>query len=169
MWCTYNLWKLKKKALRYTEEGHVTPVFPVNDESCCCGYWKTLGWPSHGVSSFRSVCGQGQSGGERAEGHRVLQKGETLFTRTFPLFVGRLDRESFFLPKAARQAIDFSCSDQCPAVTLHDPYQRCSNRWPSSDVYLRAHGQRARAALCAGTSNARLHFPPSLQETLTTA
>lgn len=123
MWPQYSPWMMKPAA---------------------CGYWSTLGWPSHGVSSFRSVCGQGQSGGERAEGHGVLQKGETLFTRTFPLFLLAASiGEVSSLPKAARQAIDFSCSDQCPAVTLHDPYQRYSNRWRCSDVYLRAHGAGA--------------------------
>lgn len=76
MWPQYSPWMMKPAA---------------------CGYWSTLGWPSHGVSSFRSVCGQGQSGGERAEGHRVLQKGETLFTRTFPLSVGRLNLGKFLL------------------------------------------------------------------------
>lgn len=128
-----------------------------------------LGWCSHGVFSFRSVCGQSQSGGEWAEGHGVLQKGETLFTRTFPPFVGWLNRESFFFPKAPRQAIDFSCPDQCLAVTLHDPYQHYKNQCRCCDVYLCAHGAGGRVALCAGTFDASLHFHPGLWGVLTTS
>lgn len=94
------------------------------------------------VFSFRSVCGQSQSWREWAEGCRVLQKGETLFTPTAPL-VGRLNRESFFFPRAPRQDIDFPCPDQCLAVTLHDPYQHYKNQCRCSDVYLFAHSAGA--------------------------
>lgn len=80
----------------------------------------------------------------------------------FPFLLAASIGEVSSLPKAARQAIDFSCSDQCPAVTPHDPYQRYSNRWRCSDVYLRAHGAGARVALCAGTFDASLRFRPSL-------
>lgn len=47
----------------------------------------------------------------------------------FPSLLAASIGKSFFVPKAPRQAIDFSWFDQCPAVTLHDPYQRYSNRW----------------------------------------
>lgn len=94
------------------------------------------------VFSFRSVCGQSQSGRERAEGCRVLQKGETLLTPAAPL-AGWLDRESFFFPRAPRQAIDSACPDQCLAVTLHDPYQHYKNQCRCSDVYLFAHSAGA--------------------------
>lgn len=92
--------------------------------------------------SFRSVCGQSQSGREWAEGCRVLQKGETLLTPVAPL-AGRLDRESFFFPRAPRQAIDSPCPDQWLAVTLHDPYQHYKNQCRCSDVYLFAHSAGA--------------------------
>lgn len=46
-----------------------------------------------------------------------------------PFLLAASIEKSFLVPKAPRQAIDFSCSDQCSAVTRHDPYQRNSNRW----------------------------------------
>lgn len=155
---TASIWKAlgERFALMWTQ---YSPWLMVSSTHRCVGI---LGWCSHSVFSFRSVCGQSQSGGEWAEGHGVLQKGETLFTRTFPPFVGRLNWESFFFPKAPRQAIDFSCPDQCLAVTLHDPYQHYKNQCRCCDVYLCARGAGGRVALCVGTFDASLLFHPGL-------
>lgn len=149
MWPQYSPWMMKPAA---------------------CGYWSTLGWPSHGVSSFRSVCGQGQSGGERAEGHGVLQKGETLFTRTFPLSVGRLNLGKFLLcPKLPDGLLIFHALINARLWRYMIRISVTAIDWRCSDVYLRAHGAGARVALCAGTFDASLRFHPSLWGTLATS
>lgn len=169
--CTFDLrhQKQKQNAGSPTEEDHVTPVFPVNDETCCLQISKCSRMVVSRCILFQiSVWTRPKWRRASRRPQSSPKRWDIIHSDISPFLLAASIGKVSSCPKLPDRVLIFHALINARLWRYMIPIivtaiDGCS------DVYLHAHGARARVALCADTFDASLHFRLSVWGTLATS